>query len=658
MTWDVGWSAGLALKSGYRMFDDWDIQAKAQSDLEVQELVLFVRKALKAWQEIKAADRRPLPPGAAEALKRLEALAAASSEELAALALAQAMQNRIVVRTVDQDGQPITGVRVKLDGGRSLPTIGGTCDFKYVPAGRHAVTTEAKGYAPVSESVSVAEVVTAPIVVTLRLLPVPSVLTVRVRSVKDKPVPGAAVILGSLAPVVARDGSCTFADLMPGVYTVRATAAGFEPGVRAVRIDPRKTSTPDVIIRMGDLPGTLLVTVVDENGKRIPDVSLRLDEAKPRVAAGGSLTFDKLPPGPHRVAAYVEGYGPEAETVIIAPGEQRTLTLRLESLLPPPDEAPPPPPTGGFMTPAQILAYLGPPEDSVPANGFANFQTLWPRREKGPDGWPLPTRGSSGCRVDWELPVPPRENPRTFEEMQARRNEPPPVRCSVMAEVQVCRSAEEAQGILERALDLAAAGPTLEKVLAQAELAKKTVRARQIHDGKVSVKECGHSPGTGFAPEASRVKGNDNLESLTDPFPTIEFQRHGRTHLEVRQTSSAYIYGREIHCNVGHWVETIEIEGREVEKHVYRYSIHSSGRALGPKLVSETEEHFGRTGRFLIRIRLDLKHAFGKKITGGQEIPGSNGRRRRLITRVVRVEASPPAEWSRMRAVMAGLCSR
>jgi len=658
MTWDVGWQAGLAMKSGFGLISDWQTVWRNKSQLEMQELAMFGRKAIGVWKQTKAANSRPLPADTEKALQELKALAAATAKDVAALALAQAMPYRIVVRTVDPEGRLLSDVVVKLDGARSLPTLGGSCVFQLVPAGPHGLATNAKGFAPASVTVTAADTPAAPIEVTLRLVPVPSALTVRVRDARGRPVPNATVVLEGRTPVVAGDGTCVFSDLMPGIYALRATAQGLEPSGRTVSVDPRKTSAPEAIIRMGDAPATLTVSVVDETGAPLPGANIGIDGEKHLVAGAGTLTFEKQIPGPHRVRAYAEGYGPEAETVILVPGERRTATLRLVPLPPPPDDTPPSPPPGGFTSAPQLLEYLGAPDGAVHTNGAAVFQTLWPRAERGPDGRPLPRAGRSGSRIDWRRPVPPRKNPRTLEELEAFRNAPPPVRCSVVAEVQTCRSPEEARGIFERAFDPAAAAPTLEKVREAGEQAKRTLRRQRAADERGSNEENTHPPGTAFAPEVSGVDGADDLEALTAPFPIIEIHRDTPRHLAVRHSSNVYIYGQTVHCKVGHRKKTVKRFGREVEMDLYRYRISSSCRVLGPRALSVVEEHYGRVGRFLIHIRLDLKHAFGRKITGGEPIAGAVGRRTPRVVRVIHKEAVAPAAWQRMRAAVLGLCAR
>lgn len=139
----------------------------------------------------------------------------------------------------------------------------------------------------------------------------------------DRPVAGAAVVLGAADAIVrsAADGTFAFTDLVPGVYGVEARARDRIGGPRRVVLS---ASTEPIVLRLyrGAIAEVEVVSAVDGRPIAGAEVSLRElamvpDAGRQRALTGddGVARFEALTVMAHEVFVHAPGFAPTTDTL-------------------------------------------------------------------------------------------------------------------------------------------------------------------------------------------------------------------------------------------------------------------------------------------------------------------------------------------------------
>jgi outer membrane protein OmpA-like peptidoglycan-associated protein len=202
---------------------------------------------------------------------------------------------------LDPDGQPVPGVKIRLDGeafGRT--SNGGSFAMGGLAVGAHELQLEGERFQP-REAIPVELVEgTRELVVTMDWLP--GTLQVVTRGKGEIPVDAMVRFEGpeSLAPApVGADGE-EFFELAPGTWTVGVSASSFGLQVREVLVVADETSLIVVSAVLLEDRGDarLALNVLDPRGRPVEGARIALDgEPVGATSTGGSLTLEGLAPG-------------------------------------------------------------------------------------------------------------------------------------------------------------------------------------------------------------------------------------------------------------------------------------------------------------------------------------------------------------------------
>ena len=253
-------------------------------------------------------------------------------------------------RLTDADtGAPLANAAVGVDAGgvRLSAVTGARGEFNVVnvPPGPASLVAAAPGYLDGTYAVQVAAgTVTA---AELRLnrdpSPTPLVLSgVVMDDATGQPLGGAAISLEgtALSAVSGQDGRFSFADLAPGVYTVRAALPGYTDSVLVVSA-PRGGRLAPAAIRMraqdpAAPPGQAAVVagVIRDglSGMPVPGARISLTGGMRAVVTsdgGGGFQFGAVPAGPVRVGVSASGYLAAGASLQVEPGTRVAVAFHL-----------------------------------------------------------------------------------------------------------------------------------------------------------------------------------------------------------------------------------------------------------------------------------------------------------------------------------------
>ncbi|WP_191264027.1 carboxypeptidase regulatory-like domain-containing protein [Comamonas sp. JC664] len=236
-------------------------------------------------------------------------------------------------QVVDEAGRPLVGARVHVMSRRiPLPfetTSGpdGVFNLSGLGEGPFYVLATAKGYLPAVES----QVEAGPQPVRLRLTPA---RTLEVRVTRDGAPASALVRLRAdhLSRELRTDGTpLRFTGLYPDSLVVTAEAKNLASVPRTVLLED---SVTQVTLELEEA-GTLLVTVVDEEGQPVPqpELHLRMPSGElirnERGGTGALMTFGPLAVGDYVLAGQAEGFRATQLPARVKPGETQ-LELEME----------------------------------------------------------------------------------------------------------------------------------------------------------------------------------------------------------------------------------------------------------------------------------------------------------------------------------------
>lgn len=159
---------------------------------------------------------------------------------------------------------------------------------------------------------------------------------VRVSDVESgAPLPGADVTItvgGDERPVTPDgNGALALRDLLPGPFTVRASADGYLSFESAGSVTAGVDTPIDVRLqREAPKVGGLAITVKEvETGKPLAGATVTLGNAAKKTDAQGVASFEGLTPGPVAIAMALEGYQKGEEAASVVAGKTTALAVNL-----------------------------------------------------------------------------------------------------------------------------------------------------------------------------------------------------------------------------------------------------------------------------------------------------------------------------------------
>ncbi len=230
------------------------------------------------------------------------------------------------VRVRDPRGQLVDGAEVKLDGEAMGDTIDGLVSLRSLDAGTRTLEVTEPAYATAKRSVKLGSSLST---VDVALGWGVGAVEVSVTG-PDGPVSDAVVrVAGAseLPPLpVYPDGTRVLA-LSPGSWQVLVTSRSSGVAQQAVVVPDRAVLTPVAITLepVGDGDVSLLVRVVDEDGKPIPGARVRVGGADATTTPAGATITPDLTPGPTTVEVAADGFQGWSGDVVLAEGTREQI---------------------------------------------------------------------------------------------------------------------------------------------------------------------------------------------------------------------------------------------------------------------------------------------------------------------------------------------
>lgn len=242
----------------------------------------------------------------------------------------------LVLQASLPDGAPAVGALVSVDGAAAVPADAKGEARVPVKAGDHQVKLVLAGYRPATATVKVLEGRATALPLRLEALSGPGTLSGVVRaSATGKPVPGASVTVGELAPVqTGDDGAYRFERAGPGPVQVRVEAQGFNPAEEIAQVPPEAAATLDVQLEpLGKgSPATVRGLVRSRTGEALKaNVVIKGSPAKVQVSPEGRF-YVTVPGGTYLFIISAPGYVTQTKKVVLADGDQAILHTELQRL--------------------------------------------------------------------------------------------------------------------------------------------------------------------------------------------------------------------------------------------------------------------------------------------------------------------------------------
>ena len=228
------------------------------------------------------------------------------------------------VTVKDQEGIPIPGVTVKLDGA-IVETTGdsGRVTIPEVEFGEHTITVELAGEEKSSRiRIASTQRQYMDFVFTVEKR---GSITVRVYDQNGSPLSNADISLdGVREGATSQDGTLTLSAL-EGSHNVEAAYEG-ETAQKSVTVVKNQTSFADLTIHLA-VETTLVVFVRDDTGNAIADANVYLDTLfMGKTDAQGKIE-QAVTPGFHAVRAEKEGYDPVTQNTTVEEGKTNSVKV-------------------------------------------------------------------------------------------------------------------------------------------------------------------------------------------------------------------------------------------------------------------------------------------------------------------------------------------
>jgi Carboxypeptidase regulatory-like domain len=126
------------------------------------------------------------------------------------------------------------------------------------------------------------------------------------------------------------DGTVALDDLEPGELVASARLNGYESGEARTALGVGETRTLDIVLNKEKLKvGALLVKTISFDGKAPVEATIDLNGQSLKADASGTVTVDRLAPGPLAIKASAPGYKVADETASVVAGRTSELTITL-----------------------------------------------------------------------------------------------------------------------------------------------------------------------------------------------------------------------------------------------------------------------------------------------------------------------------------------
>jgi hypothetical protein len=232
----------------------------------------------------------------------------------------------IEVKVKDQDGEPISGVDIVLDGNLAASTdTMGVCTIPEVEFGEHTITAAFDGEEQSSHiQIASTQKQYVDFVFTVEKR---GSINVRVYDQHADPISGADVYVdGFKEGRTSQDGEFTI-PVSEGSHFVEVEWQN-EKAEKSVTVVRNQTSFVDLTIYF-EVETIISVSVTDEKGNAISDATVYLDNMfLGRTDAGGRVAEEKTTPGPHTVRVEKKGYESGTQNITITEGEN-SITVAL-----------------------------------------------------------------------------------------------------------------------------------------------------------------------------------------------------------------------------------------------------------------------------------------------------------------------------------------
>ncbi|MDQ2695926.1 MAG: carboxypeptidase regulatory-like domain-containing protein, partial [Pseudomonadota bacterium] len=230
-------------------------------------------------------------------------------------------------QVLNSAGAGISGATVAYAGGSVAADSQGNYELAGVAAGEHLVTASAAGFAPVSQSLSVAP--GGRTTHNFTLLEPGTIVGQVVASENNAPIEGVAITYAGGATATDANGNYTITGIASGNQTIRASAIGREAQERTVVVPANGTVTADFALQPehGAIEGEVLDAVTSA-----PIVGATVSYSGRSTVTNniGFYIFHDVQPGTYTVTASASNYLSSSFDVSVVDGFETTLDFSLQ----------------------------------------------------------------------------------------------------------------------------------------------------------------------------------------------------------------------------------------------------------------------------------------------------------------------------------------
>jgi hypothetical protein len=226
-------------------------------------------------------------------------------------------------------GNPISGATVSYNGGSQTASTDTNGNYTLsIPAGTYSVTAAASGFQSQTQqniTVSSATVTTVDFTLTAST----GQITGTVTSSTGAAVSGASVTYSGGSTTTAANGSYTVNNLLPGTYSVKASATGFQSQTQSVIVTAGVATTADFTLApLGKISGTVL----NSGGVAVSGATVSYSGGSIKTGTNGSYTFSNVVPGTYNITVTATNYHSSTQSVIVALSATSTVNFALSPL--------------------------------------------------------------------------------------------------------------------------------------------------------------------------------------------------------------------------------------------------------------------------------------------------------------------------------------
>lgn len=235
-----------------------------------------------------------------------------SEEEVATIKLSPITTGSVSISVVDEDGYFIPNTVVSIDGPNSyhaeLTTNAiGMAMISDLEAGEYTFSVKADGYVEYSQTVAIEANKTNFVDIILEEIDIGSA-EITVTDEDGNALSGATVILSDNTLTTDENGVVRFDDLLAGEYSMVVSKDGYDSKTIQFVVEKDSTTKVKLALNKTITTGNIKLTVSNENGKALKDVSVTIGENSFMTDENGQVVVNDLEAGDYVVKMSKDGY--------------------------------------------------------------------------------------------------------------------------------------------------------------------------------------------------------------------------------------------------------------------------------------------------------------------------------------------------------------